>query len=265
MGEVYRCYDDLTERVVAVKTIRMLFGAGSIDSDPNVDRFRVEAAALARLLHPRIISTYQFGVDERRGEMYLVMQYIDGPSLRFLMKRGAVPAREALQIGWDLADALAHAHERGVIHRDIKPENVIINDLGQPMLTDFGLARLGDFSVSDGRAIAGTPNYMAPEQILSPRDIDARTDQYGLGALLHEMLSGEPCIEDDGHPSTILSRLNLRRPSLRECGVDASEVLDHTIARMVEQEPDERFQSDEQLLSALEEVGEELGLAFARY
>lgn len=265
MGEVYRCYDELTDRVVAIKTIRMLFESAAMDSDPNVDRFRVEAAALARLLHPRIVSTYQFGVDDKRGEMFLVMQYVDGPSLRFLMNRGAVPIREALQIGWDLADALAHAHERGVVHRDIKPENVLINDLGQPMLTDFGLARLGNFSVSDGQAIAGTPNYMAPEQILSPRDVDGRTDQYGLGALLHEVITGAPCIEDDGQPATILSRLYVRRPSLKECGVEATDSLDALIGKMLAQESGERFQTDEELLTAFEEVGEELGLAFTRY
>jgi tRNA A-37 threonylcarbamoyl transferase component Bud32/CheY-like chemotaxis protein len=265
MGDVYRCYDDLTRRVVAVKTIRCPLGAKSFEEDPHVERFRVEAAALSRLLHPRIVATYHFGVDQNRGEMYLVMQYVDGPSLRHRIESGRLPIDEALRIGWELADALAHAHERGVVHRDVKPENVLITDLGEPLLTDFGLARLGNFSVSDGRVIAGTPAYMAPEQILSPRDVDERTDQFGLGAMLHEMLTGADCFTgNEDRRATLLARLEVTWPTLASLGLEAPESLQTMLTRMLQKEPRSRYPTDGELLDAFMAVGADLGLAFER-
>jgi serine/threonine-protein kinase len=264
MGDVYRCCDDATERVVAIKTMRC--PADSAD-DPAVERFRVEAAALSRLVHPRIVAPSHFGVDHTRGEMYLVLQYVDGPSLRNRLDEGVrLALRETLQIGWDMADALAHAHERGVVHRDVKPENVLIDELGQPLLTDFGLARLGDYSVSGGQVIAGTPNYMAPEQILDPRRVDGRADQYGLGAMLHELLAGpaRPPAEAE-RPASILRRLAVRRPSLIDVGAEVSSRLDALVARLLEPEPADRFPGDVALLAELAAAGHELGLAFERY
>ena len=269
MGDVYRCHDDLANRSVAVKTIRCPMGLDSSEEDPNIKRFEVEYAALSRLNHPRIVAHHNFGQDAQRGEMFLVMQFVDGPSLRHLLDKGRLPITEALRIGWELADALAHAHERGIIHRDVKPENVLINELGQPMLTDFGLARLlffDNYSVSGGKVIAGTPAYMAPEQILSPADVDARTDQFCLGAVIHEMLTGSDSIpKSNDHRANILARLEVTWPTLEEAGVEASEALESMLSRMLQREANKRFQSDDELLDSFIKVGQELGLELERY
>lgn len=263
MSDVYRCRDPLDDRVVAVKTLRCPL-CDDLDQDPVVQRFKVEAAALARLLHPRIVATHQFGVDERGGVMFLVMQYVDGPSLRHRLERGVLPAFEAMRVTWEIADALAHAHARGVVHRDVKPENILLNELGQPLLTDFGLARLGNFSVSNGQMIAGTPVYMAPEQVLDPRRVDARADQFGLGAMMLEMLTGAACLDDVADHSSILGILNARRPTLVEAGVDAPTSLQQLIGRMMASDPEDRFVDDEELLVALDGVARQLGLFLER-
>lgn len=268
MGDVYRCHDDLDIRMVAVKTIRCPIGTDNWDEDPKIKRFEVEYAALSRLNHPRIVAHHNFGKDLRRGEMFLVMQFVDGPSLRHLLDKGELPIEEAVRIGWELGDALAHAHERGIVHRDVKPENVLINELGQPMLTDFGLARLlffDNYSVSGGKVIAGTPAYMAPEQILSPADVDARTDQFCLGAVMHEMLTGSESVsKGNDHKANILARLEVTFPTLAEVGVEAPESLQEILTRMLQREPDDRFQSDEELLDAFIAAGVDLDLDLER-
>lgn len=268
MGDVYRCHDHLDSRKVAVKTIRCPIGTDNWDDDPNIKRFEVEYAALSRLNHPRIVAHHNFGQDMRRGEMFLVMQYVDGPSLRHLLDKGKLPIEEALRIGWELGDALAHAHERGIIHRDVKPENVLINDLGEPMLTDFGLARLlffDNYSVSGGKVIAGTPAYMAPEQILSPADVDARTDQFCLGAVLHEMLTGSDSVnKSNDHKANILARLEVTFPTLTEVGVEAPDSLQQMLSQMLQREATDRFQSEEELIDAFINAGKDLGLELER-
>jgi len=264
MGSVYRCFDETFRRVVAIKTIRSEEHLSSDGRDMNIERFQVEAGALARLVHPRIVATYDFGVDHKRMEMFLVMQFISGPSLHHRLKEGPLPIAEAVRIGWDLADALAHAHERGVVHRDIKPDNVLLNDLGQPMLTDFGLARLGNFSVSGFNTVAGTINYMAPEQILCPKEIDARTDQYGLGAVIHQMLTRAFSGSITMSPASVLRSLTAQRQPLAELGVEAPASLQALLTRMLEREASDRFPDDEALLEALHAVGDELGLMLER-
>jgi serine/threonine-protein kinase len=264
MGSVYRCFDETFRRLVAIKTLRCEAHLTVDGKDTNTERFKVEAGALARLVHPRIVATHDFGVDERRGEMFLVMQYVDGPSLDHRLREGPLPIAEALRLAWDIADALAHAHDRGVVHRDVKPDNVLLNELGEPMLTDFGLALLGNFSVSDFKTVAGTINYMAPEQILCPKMIGFQTDQYGLGAVLHQMLT---CAFEGSvtmSPASVLRSLDVKRPTLDEAGVDAPVGLQQVISKMLEREPDDRFPDDQSLLDALHEVGQELDIELER-
>lgn len=260
MGSVYRCFDETFRRVVAIKTLRSEAHLTPDGKDTNTERFKVEAGALARLVHPRIVATHDFGVDHRRGEMFLVMQYVDGPSLNHRLKDGPLAVAEAVRLAWGIADALAHAHERGVVHRDVKPENVLLNDLGEPMLTDFGLALLGNFSVSDFSTVAGTINYMAPEQILCPKMIDIQTDQYGLGAVLHQILTCAFKGSVTMSPASVLRSLAVTRPSLAEAGIDAPECLQQLLTQLLEREPSDRFPDDESLLEAIQNVGRELDM-----
>jgi serine/threonine-protein kinase len=256
MGTVLLARERELGRLVALKFLR--------ETGPLfLQRFRREARLMARLAHPAIVPVYEFaGAAERP---YLALAYLDGGNLAQARLAPEALARTLHPV----TDALASAHRHGIVHRDVKPENVLINELGQPMLTDFGLARLlffDNYSVSGGKVIAGTPAYMAPEQILSPGDVDARTDQFCLGAVIHEMLTGSDAIpKSNDHRANILARLEVTWPTLAEVGVQAPGSLQDMLSRMLQREAADRFQSDDELLEKFVAAGEDLGLVLERY
>ncbi len=159
-GAVYRAYDPQLDREVALKVPQ----AGTLDSPQCVERFLREARAAARLFHPHIIPVYEADCDG--GRYYIASKFIDGQTLAAALDAGPLEPRKAARIVCDLAEALAHAHEQGVVHRDVKPANVMLDRKGQPHLTDFGLAHLQEKAekLTQTGAILGTPAYMAPEQ-----------------------------------------------------------------------------------------------------
>jgi hypothetical protein len=188
-GYVFLAWDPRLERLVALKVQR----AGSFAAPEEVERFLREAKSAAQLKHPSIVSLYETRQTED-GVWFLVCEYIDGATLEERLKAGALEAIVAAEIAAELGEAIAYAHENGVVHRDIKPSNVIIDGKGRAHLMDFGLAKrdTGDITMtSDGRVL-GTPAYMSPEQAAgSSHQVDARTDIYSLGVVLYEMLTGE--------------------------------------------------------------------------
>ncbi|MBN1808676.1 MAG: SUMF1/EgtB/PvdO family nonheme iron enzyme [Planctomycetes bacterium] len=201
MGSVYRAFDTELEREVAIKVL--LAGSGAADED--VQRFRREASAAARLRHSNIVSIHAVG--EVDGSPYIVMDYIDGENLADLIEAGAVSPRRALDVVEQIADALHYAHLRGVVHRDLKPANIIIDSLGRAQLTDFGLAKRLDEKVhlTHTGTTMGTPAYMAPEQAEGLlEEIDAQSDVYGLGAVFYEILTGKPPFEGDNTMSILI-------------------------------------------------------------
>ena len=263
-GNVYRCWDPNLDRLVAVKTIRHQV-VGDVElSRQVVERFKREAAASARLVHPGIVATHDFGLDEGIGVMFLAMELVDGPSLRSLIREGPMPTDAALSFGYQMADALAHAHEHDVIHRDVKPENVLIARQTRAKITDFGLARIGRNTLS-GRSyeVFGTPRYMAPEQILN-RSVDLRTDQFPLGAVIVELLSGVVCFPGEDVSARLYAVLEGSPPRLGDLGVEAPADLQAVLDRMLAKTPDYRFQTDAELLEALASVGRDLGLHLQR-
>ena len=188
MATVYLAEDLKHKRKVAVKVMRPELAA-TLGSD----RFLREVEIAANLSHPHILPMYDSG--EADGILYYVMPWVEGESLSARLKRdGELPAPEALRYAREVADALAYAHKRGIIHRDIKPANILLGD-GHALVADFGIARAleaqGEAITRTGLAI-GTPQYMSPEQATGAKDVDARTDIYALGAVLYEMLTGEP-------------------------------------------------------------------------
>jgi serine/threonine protein kinase/cytochrome c551/c552 len=240
MGLVYRARQRSLDRVVAVK----LFPRDAYADDPTfAERFANEARILASLSHPNIVAAYEFGETDRY--CHLVMELVQGESLRQRMERSPVPFAQAIDLARQVCDALAYAHSRGVVHRDIKPENVLLEHAadGRPRarVADFGLAKLvrrrpTDFSLTSPNRMMGTPDYMAPEQRSRPADVDARADVYALGVVLYEMLAGQLPLGRFAPPS-----------------VDPD--VNRLVLRCLETRPEDRFATIPDLRLALDAVG----------
>jgi CheY-like chemotaxis protein len=190
MGEVFRCRDPLIGRLVAVKVLQP--GAERPErADEMLARFHREAAAAGALAHPGIVAVFDLGREEHLGLWYIVLELVEGQGLnRVLAERGRLPAAEAALLGFQMADALAFAHARGVVHRDVKPSNVFVRDDGTVKLLDFGLAALQGWDVTQGGHVFGSPSYMAPERIRG-RPGGPAADQFSLGVVLYEALTGQ--------------------------------------------------------------------------
>ena len=188
MGVVYKGRQPLLDRYVAIKVLRPDY---QTDSEFQ-ERFIREARMLAKLRHPYIVTVFDVGKSD--DLYYLVMEFVEGSSLRQLVADRAVSERDALEFVPQITEALQHAHEAGVVHRDVKPENILVDALGRVRLVDFGLATLFGANVArnpDDNRVAGTLGYMAPEQFTMPGNVDHRADIYSTGVVFYEMLAGE--------------------------------------------------------------------------
>jgi hypothetical protein len=186
MGVVYRARQIELGRPVALKVL-----SPQLAGDPEfAERFNREARALAALSHPNIVQVYEFG---REGELYyLVMELVEGTSLRDVIRAGRAAPEAALRLVPQICDALEYAHAEGVVHRDIKPENILVDARGRVKIADFGLAKMAKArALTQTNVIMGTPAYMAPEQVESVRGVDHRADIYSLGVVIYELLTGE--------------------------------------------------------------------------
>src|SRR6266446_922804 len=188
-GVVYRARQKSLNRTVALKMI----GLGHWATEAHLKRFRREAEAAAQLEHPCIVPIYEVG--ERDGSCYFSMKLVEGGQLDDVSKREPLPIRRAVELIAKVARTVHYAHEHSILHRDIKPGNILLDQKGEPHLTDFGLARLGESesTVTRTMEVLGTPSYMAPEQAVGNNAaISSLTDVYGLGAVLYQLLTGQP-------------------------------------------------------------------------
>ncbi len=240
MGEVYRALDVVLDVPVAVKFVR---GAG-----PQLRRRMLHEVRLAReVTHPAVCRVYDVG--EADGELYFTMEYVDGGDLSSLIRRiGRVPSAKVTEIGLQICTGLAAAHRRGVIHRDLKPANVMIDGQGRVRITDFGIA-VRETDVVEG-TVAGTPAYMAPEQ-LTGGEVGPFTDLYAVGLILHELLTGFPVFRG-GSFSEIFTQKTARDPQPPSAHIDGVEPrLEDVIARATRRAPAERPQSALEMAAAL--------------
>jgi len=226
----------------------------------SVERFRAEIQHAARLQHPHIVPVLSAGVIEYSGGTrgpYYTMPYIRGETLRARLERdGAVPAEEVRRILLDVADALAHAHDQGIVHRDIKPDNIFIAGKSA-MVTDFGVSKAlrregSDGLVTGGGVALGTPAYMAPEQATGEQDLDHRADIYAVGVLAYELLTGRRPFAGNSIQQLLIAQAARTPVPLLELLPDAPPLLAAIVMRCLEKRPEDRYQSAHQLLAALE-------------
>ena len=191
MGVVYRARDPRIGRTVALKTIAFSFPLGPGEEEEFLQRFYHEAQVAGRLNHPNIVTIYDVGEKGAGGDAYIAMEFVTGTNLHELLAGGGrLPLLQVADVMEKLAQALDFAHENGVVHRDIKPANILLTESGQPKVLDFGIARLAAGGLTRPGKFFGTPNYMSPEQVVGA-EIDGRTDQFSLGIILYQLLTGE--------------------------------------------------------------------------
>ena len=251
MGVVYRAKDRRLKRTVAIKVLPPELAFRS----EIKTRFLREAETAAQLNHPNIVDIY--AVDEAEGIVYFVMAYITGDNLaKRLHDHGALSVDETRRTLRDVADALAYAHERGVVHRDIKPDNILIDaQSGRPMVTDFGIARAvsdGDSRLTATGIAIGTPTYMSPEQAAGERTIDGRSDLYSLGILGYQMLTGEPPFVANSTPAILVKHISERPTPIEQRRADVPPDLARIIMTLLEKDPANRFPSAGAVVAALD-------------
>ena len=247
MGVVLKVWDSQLHRPLAVKLLSpMLATTGTARQ-----RFFREAQAVAAVVHPNIVPIYAVTCDSSLP--YIVMPLVGGGSLQQRIERdGPLPIGDVLSIGLQIAEALIAAHKQGIIHRDIKPANILIDEGGhRVMLSDFGLARvLDDASMTASGMVAGTPNYMSPEQARG-ESVDARSDLYSLGAVLYTMATGHPPVRGDS-PLAVLRRVTEEKPKVvHELNEAMPAWLDRLIGQFLAKSTDRRIASAEEAAELL--------------
>lgn len=249
MGVVYLAKQHGLDRFVAVKMIR----SGMLAGEDEVRRFRIEAQAAARLHHRGIVAVYQIDRSSE-GHYFFSMEHVQGTDLQRKINDAILDPKQAARYVRDVADAVAHAHERGVLHRDLKPANVLVDDKDQIHITDFGLAKHldSDSSVTGTGTALGTPHYMAPEQAGGHSDRASRqSDIYSLGAVLFACVAGRPPIVADTVMQTLVQVIHNPAPSVRSIRPDVPIDLETIIAKCLEKNPAKRYETAEKLSSEL--------------
>jgi eukaryotic-like serine/threonine-protein kinase len=247
MSSVYKAHDALLERHVALKILHEQYNA---DED-FVERFKREARSVAQLQHPNIVTVIDRG--EEAGRQYIVFEYVEGENLKeYVVRKGRLDVREALEVAAEVGRALAFAHENGLIHRDVKPQNVLLNGDGRAKVTDFGIARTVDVDgMTQTGTVLGTSNYIAPEQASGQR-VDAQSDVYALGVVLYELLAGDVPFPGESFIAVAMKHMHEPAPNLLDVRNDVPLRVAAAVDRALEKDPEQRFPSMDAFAAELE-------------
>lgn len=247
MAVVYKARDILLDRIVAVKILHAEYG----NDHEFVTRFRQEAQAAAKLSHPNIVNIYDVGKD---GDIhYIVMEFVRGETLKeYIEKHGHLPINTSIQIAFDIGEALESAHHNGLVHCDIKPHNILVTETGRIKVADFGIARAINSSATmkEDKKILGSVHYFSPEQA-SGNTLDERTDIYSLGVVMYEMMTGVVPFEGDTPLSIALQHVQDAIPLPTKYNRRIPRLVERCILKAMAKNPDDRFQSVEELMSEL--------------
>lgn len=247
MANVYLANDTILERNVAIKVLR-----GDLSSDEKfIRRFKREALSVSNLSHPNIVEVYDVG--EEDGNYYIVMEYIEGKTLKqLLQKRGALTLTEVLDIMSQLTDGLAHAHEAYIIHRDIKPQNIMIEDNGLVKITDFGIATaINSTQLTQTNSVMGSVHYLPPEQA-NGKGATIKSDIYSLGILMYELLTGSVPFKGDTAVEIALKHMKEKMPSVRKQNPTIPQSVENIILKATAKNPKNRYDSVREMYADLQ-------------
>jgi eukaryotic-like serine/threonine-protein kinase len=248
MADVYLAEDQELGRRVAIKILNSRHG----NDDQFIERFRREAKNAAALNHPNIVSIYDRG--EAEDTYYIAMEFLDGRTLKeLIVGRGAAPVNVAIEYARQILSALRFAHRHGIVHRDIKPHNVLVDGEGRVKVTDFGIARAGASQMTEAGSIVGTAQYLSPEQARGG-EVDPRSDLYSLGVVLYELLTGKTPFDGETPVEIAMKHLSNTPAPPSKLRPDVPRELDMVVMRALAKNPDERYQSADEMESDLERV-----------
>lgn len=247
MAEVYLGEQAQLNRQVALKILHPFLA----EEKGFVDRFQREARIVATLRHPNIVQVYDFDFNDEFGIYYMVMEYIEGPTLRERLEKGEISRPEGVRIAAAIADALEYAHRRQMVHRDIKPANILFTEDNQPVLTDFGIARMLSLTgLTASGAMVGTPAYMAPE-IGIGQPGTALSDIYSLGVVLYQMVTGQLPFDAEVPMALVMKHINEPVPSPSRLVADLPAGLEIAIVKMLAKQPEKRYAHAGEVAAAL--------------
>jgi serine/threonine protein kinase/Tfp pilus assembly protein PilF len=251
MGVVYKAEDTNLNRIVALKFLPRELDA----HEPERVRFLQEARAASALNHASICTVHALG--EHEGQQFIDMEFVDGVTLRAKIREAGMNIQEAVAYAIQIGEALQEAHAKGVVHRDVKPENIMVNTKDQIKVMDFGLAKLkGSLKLTRTSSTVGTLAYMAPEQI-EGREVDARSDIFSFGIVLYEMLTGHRPFRGDQEGTVINCILNDEPEAIQKCRPEVSSEAAHILSRALEKDPEDRYQSTQEMLIDLKRARKE--------
>ena len=252
MATVYKAYDASTDRYVALKILPEHYS-----HNPQFrERFNREAKAIARLEHPHILPIHAYG--EENGIAYLVMRYVETGTLSERLLERRLSLDEAVRLVQQIAAALDYAHEHGVLHRDVKPSNILLDKVGNAYLTDFGIAKIVEATMDlTGGGILGTPKYMSPEQCQGGQDLTPASDQYALGIVLYEIVTGRVPFDAETPMAVIYKHLHDPMPLPRSVKPDLPESVERVLLKALAKEPPDRYPTCKALADAFQQAASE--------
>jgi len=253
MGAVYKAFDPLIKRTLAIKTIRLDIARGSPEYKQFLDRFYHEARISGTLAHPSIVTLFDIGEDVA-GLPYLAMEFIEGETLESMVERGVrFRPEKVIGLASQVAAALDYAHQRGVVHRDIKPANLILFERDRVKVMDFGIAKLAGSELTQAGQLLGTPSYMSPEQALGEK-LDGRSDIFSLGVVCFEMLSGEQPFSGNNVTSILYRLVHMppAEPQNLELNGLVPQKWQEVFSKALAKKPDQRYQTAAEFVQDLE-------------
>lgn len=258
MAAVYKAYQGSMDRYVAVKVLPRQMA----ESEEFIARFKREARMLAQLQHPHILPVFDYG--ESEGYTYIVMPFVQSGTLADVIRGRRMSMPEIRRIMTQVGDALAYAHARGMIHRDVKPSNVLVDERGNCLLTDFGLARMTEATskLTSSGAIMGTPAYMSPEQGAG-KDLDGRSDIYSLGIIMYELVTGRVPYYADTPIAIVFKHIQDPLPSARNYVPDLPDAVERVLLKCLSKSPEERYQTADDFVQAIQNAIPGAGAASA--